>query len=106
MTSVTERIAAVRGRSERRLTLMQRKGERYTGGGADADKNFATAAKLYRVSTPTVVLILLEKHLSALREIAAGSACEPAADLEERIMDCQNYLDILYDLLAARSSPA
>ena len=106
MTSVTERIAAVRGRSERRLTLMQRKGERYTGGGADADKNFRTTAWLYGLAEPTVVLILLEKHLSALREITAGSASEGAGDLEERIMDCQNYLDILYDLLAARSSPA
>ena len=112
-SALQQRIDRINSRTEKRLKIMREKGTLYCGGRDDPDRSFnevlsdvptrcAGCGGAVFLTGPQVVMIYLAKHLAALRSVISLKVSHDPESIEERIMDCQNYLDILADMLAPK----
>ena len=113
ISALQQRIDRITSRTEKRLKIMRDKGTVYCGGRDDPDRSFFEVVYDVRtrcgdcqaevaLTAPQVVMIYLAKHLAALRSVISLKVSHDPESIEERIMDCQNYLDILADMLAPK----
>lgn len=84
---------------EKSLSIMKRKREQYTVDMCSSPYgNFGEIANIYDMTPQTVIGILMEKHLQALRDNFYNLKINEEL-LDERIADIFNYLVILKEVI-------
>ncbi len=88
--------------TEARLKMCEVKGPEYADS-ADRLANFKEIAAETGTTPEQVLLVYLSKHLRSIRHFIKGGCKQIGSEpIEGRIMDAQNYLDLLVCLLAER----
>lgn len=78
--------------------IRETKGYDYTLGTKDANRNFKKVAENLGLEPETVLWVYLEKHLDAIRTWIKSKRLK-GEGIETKILDCINYLGILYSIL-------
>jgi hypothetical protein len=84
--------------TDNRYELCDAKAVEYTKGSDDRHANFKRIATRLGLRPEQVLMVYLLKHMDAI-EHGLATQEQGTERMDDRIMDAQNYLDLLYTLL-------
>ena len=84
-----------------RIAMCQLKAREYANS-EDRLANFKRNAAILGISPETILMVYMMKHIDAIGHFVKSGGSVGSEPIEGRIMDAQNYLDLLICLLAER----
>ncbi len=84
-----------------RVAMCQAKAREYANSD-DRLANFKRNAAILGTSPETILMVYMMKHIDAIGHFVKSGGSVGSEPIEGRIMDAQNYLDLLVCLLAER----